>query len=66
MYCLEALDRGGNTGVQAVIQIDSCGSGGLSETLPLLVSIDITPLTALDPRLGSDAIREQTSAPALI
>jgi hypothetical protein len=34
-----------------VIQIDSCGSSGLSETPHVLVSVDVTPLTALAPRL---------------
>ena len=34
--------RGGNMGVQAVIQIDSCGSGGLSETRQVSVSVGLT------------------------
>lgn len=37
---------GGITGVQAVIQINSGGSGGLSETRYLLGNIDVKGLTA--------------------
>jgi hypothetical protein len=39
--------RGGITGPQAAIQIDSCGSGGLSESPNLLVIVAVKTLTAL-------------------
>jgi hypothetical protein len=39
--------RGGIMGVQAGIQIDSCGSGGLSRTPYVHLSIAVNGLTAL-------------------
>lgn len=40
--CLRYGSRGGDMGVQAVIHIDSCGSGGLSESpqLPATVVVN--------------------------
>lgn len=64
MYCLAASGREGIMGVQVGVQIDSSGSSGLSETLHVLLIVDVTPLTALGPRLRIPPSPPKTPRPS--